>query len=56
MKKIILTLLCTLMFFTYEVFSQTSNNPDADSTTQESLPSYDELKDEFEGYYEYQNQ
>ena len=28
MKKIILTLLCTLMFFTYEVFSQTSNNPD----------------------------
>ena len=28
MKKIILTLLCTLMFFTYEVFSQTSINPD----------------------------
>ena len=28
MKKIILTLFCTLMFFTYEVFSQTSINPD----------------------------
>ena len=32
-----------------------TNNPDADTTTQ-VVPSYDELKDEFEGYYEYQNQ